>query len=182
MNSLFIWIPKTAGTSLFSQLEKDGMQIFLDYRKFENKGDVTFGHIDVKILLKLGVITKEYWQSCKPFAVVRNPYHRFVSLYHDFLNSGRIFPNISLDNFADILQNVRRKPCLQNTHHFSQAASQVDWLLPGVEIRRFEDVIQGMPHMNKSTQGDHMDYYYTSLKKKVAELYADDFAILNYDL
>lgn len=182
MNKLFIHIPKTAGTATFSQLQKEGMKLYLeDYNQFQNTGDACFGHLDVKKLLKVGVISKEYWSNTQAFAVVRNPYPRFVSLYNDFLKSGRIFPNTTIRKFATILPTLTRKPGLYNAENFSQTASQVDWLFPGVEIRRFEDITKYLPHLNKSTEGNHMDYYDSELLQMVGDLYADDFAILGYD-
>lgn len=182
MNKLFIHIPKTGGLSLFSELQKEGMKLYLepDVHKFNNTGDACFGHIDVKLLLKCKVISKDYWDNTRTFAVVRNPYHRFVSLYHDFLKSGRIFPETTLRKFATILPTLTRKPGLYNARDFSQTASQVDWLFPGVEIRRFEDEVKDLPHLNRSTEGDHMSYYDSELIQMVNDLYAEDFAIFNY--
>ena len=179
---LFVWIPKTGGTSYFSQLQKEGMQLYLedDLHKFNNEGSACFGHIDVKVLLRGGVISKEYWENAEKFCVVRNPYDRFVSLYNDFLKSGRIFPDTSIRKFAVSLPTLTRKPGHYNVKDFSQTASQCEWIVPGVEIRRFEEVTKDLPHLNKSTDRDYMSYYNDELIQIVNTLYADDFAILNY--
>ena len=184
MNKLFIWIPKTGGTSLFSQLQKEGMTLYLEdtIHKFKNEGSACFGHFDVKSLLRCRVINKDYWDNCQPFAVVRNPYDRFVSLYHDFLKSGRIFPNTTIRRFATILPTLTRRPGYFNVRDFSQTASQIEWLSPGIEIRRFEDIIKNLPHLNKSTDNPWMEYYDNELLKMVTDLYYDDITLLNYPL
>lgn len=178
---IFIWIPKCGGTSIFSQ--QNGMKLYLNnYHEFDNTGDVCFGHADVRELIKRKIITKEYWQNNKAFAVVRNPYHRFISLYFNRLKSGRLDPHVSMKNYAaSVLPNVTRKPGLYNVKDFSQASSQVEWLFEGVEIRRFEN-LTGLPHLNKSTEGKHMEYYDTELLRLVTDLYYDDLTILNYPI
>ena len=63
-NILFIWIPKTAGTSVFKSLNNN-----LDMQKrkrqkeflsFPNKGAVTFGHVSYSNLLALGAVSQEF--------------------------------------------------------------------------------------------------------------------------
>lgn len=52
---LFIWIPKTAGSSVFALLESTlGMQklkTFQDAARFRNRGPITFGHMHYLSLL-----------------------------------------------------------------------------------------------------------------------------------
>jgi Sulfotransferase family len=176
---LFIWIPKTAGTSIADHYR---LKIYLDnYREFNNDGNVTFGHIDVKLLLRAGVISKDYWEQAYKFTVVRNPYDRFISLYNDFKRSGRIDSRVTELRFAHTLQNVTRKPGLYNTLDFSQCASQMDWILPGIVIRRFED-IDVSPHLNKSEHAPWQKYYNSELVRIVTDLYLDDFILLNYEM
>src|SRR5690606_11927416 len=93
---LFTWIPKTAGSSLYTLFkQKFGMRLFLDgqYYQFDNKGSVTFGHASVKDLIKAKIISQEYWDSALCLTVVRHPYYRFLSLYEDFKRSQRIAPH-----------------------------------------------------------------------------------------
>lgn len=184
MRKLFVWIPKTAGTAIFSQLQKEGMKLYLEnnLHEFNNEGDACFGHFDVKALIKCRVISKEYWDNCKPFCVVRNPYARFVSLYNDFLKSGRIFPNTTIRKFATTLPTLTRKPGYYNVKDFSQAASQIEWLFPGIEIRRFEDIVKDLPHLNRSTDNHWMTYYDNELLKMVTDIYYDGITMLNYPI
>lgn len=181
---IFVWIPKTGGSSQFSELQKTGMKLYLEdnLHEFRNEGDACFGHFDVKLLSRNRVISKEYWEANKAFCVVRNPYDRFVSLYHDFLKSGRIFPDTTIRKFATILPTLTRKPGYYNVRDFSQTASQVEWIFPGVEIKRFEEITKALPHLNRSTEKPYMTYYNNELLKMVTNLYYDDFTLLGYTI
>lgn len=150
--------------------------------EFRNYGNACFGHFDVKQLIKMRTISKEYWQNTEAFTVVRNPYDRFVSLYNDFLKSGRIFPDTTIRKFATILPTLTRKPGYYNVKDFSQTSSQVNWLLPGVEIQRLEDMSNYLPHLNKSSDKPYLEYYDRELLNIVTDIYYDDLTILNYPI
>lgn len=188
---LFIWIPKTAGTSTYTAIkEKHGMDLRIERHtiySFNNKGNVTFGHLDPHLLLSVQLVNKDYWQSAYKFAVVRNPYERFVSLYFDFLRSKRLASDTSMIQFAQALLNMPRKPGLYNTFGFSQCASQVSWLLPGVTIFFYEDLGSlekeldiKLPRLNQRT--DASEHLSIELKKMIADLYYEDFCVFNYKI
>lgn len=188
---LFIWIPKTAGTSVFYALSKThGMDILMsDYPEWDNVGNITFGHLDVLMLLDLKVISKEYWDSAQKFTIVRNPFSRFISLYHDFMRTARIAPDVTPLRFAQACLNSVRKPGLYNAYGFSQCASQVKWILPGVDIYRFEDLEKiesslsiKLSHENNGNVDDWEQFYDSELKKMVIDLYYSDFILLNYGI
>ena len=188
---LFIWIPKNAGSSFFRLMkEKKNMQLFTDdYYRFQNSGSVTFGHLDIRKLLELKMISKEYWDNAKKIAIVRNPYSRFASLYYDFMRTSRINPSTSPHAFAHMLSNMSRNPGLYNTLDFSQASSQVKWLLPGVTLFHFETLQQDifkmfgsefiLPHEN-SSEKDYRILYDDELKEIVYDLFYESFVLLNY--
>lgn len=180
---IFIWIPKTGGTSLYEEkLQKEGMYLFTqNYHLFNNIGSVTFGHACIKTLLKEGIIKKDYWDTQEKFCVVRNPYDRFISLYHDFLRSKRLSQDTTPSQFAQALKHLTRKPGMYNALDFSQCASQVDWFVPGVEIKRLENIGQELPKINENKLPKE-DYYnkFSGLRKMVTDLYYDDFTLLNY--
>jgi len=190
-NILFVWIAKNAGTSVYNTLNENvGMKLYLDnYREFDNKGPVTFGHLSIKHLLRDGTITKDFYQSSKVFAVVRNPYSRFVSLWKDFKRSHRISPRTTLTEFAFACTTMDREIGLYNVKGYSQCACQVDWLLPGMTILRFETIgtefekefgIE-LAYDNSSGSTEWMKYYDSESEKLVRSMFADSFAILGYD-
>lgn len=186
---LFIWIPKTAGTSIYETLVHKGMVRFLDgYEKFTNEGSVTFGHADIHNLIKSKIISKEYWSGCYPFMVVRNPYERFVSLWNYFIANNRLSPACTLFDFAYSVYNSTCSPGAYNVHDLSQAAAQHKWHLPGVNTFRFENLTVLEQDLGINLQklnvgkGNHMNYYDTRSIKIVTDIYYDDFTLFNYDI
>jgi len=128
---MFIWIPKNAGTSIYHELMHSIGMVRLkkadDVMSFSNCGAVTFGHYQVLSLLKLGVITQEYWNRAYKFAIIRNPYNRALSLYH-YLTWGKYAPKYSIDHFLDdVIKNAPPIGCY-HVHGLSQANPQVDWI------------------------------------------------------
>lgn len=178
MNKLFIWIPKTGGTSASTD---GGLRVITDnYHTFTNEGDVTFGHADIREVLRHGYMTKEYWDSCYRFTLVRNPYTRFISLWKDFVQSKRTMA--SPEEFAHILLHSSRKIGLYNAIDYSQCAAQVDWIVPHVEILRLEDRSESLPKLNAGRVDEWQTYYTPNLYSMVNQLYYDDFTILGYNI
>lgn len=188
---LFVWIPKTGGTSLFSVLKpKFNMALYTEkYATFNNSGNVCFGHADPKLLLKNNIIGAGYWSTAYKFTVVRNPYIRFISLYHDYKRTGRIPPAFTPKQFASLLMSVTCKPGLYNTTDFSMCAPQSDWLTPDIKIFSLETInglleqlnIKALPQLNqREPTKPWTDYYDEELTKMVQQLYNEDFAILKY--
>lgn len=189
---LFTWIAKNAGSSLYKLFkEKFGMRLFLDgqYYQFDNKGSVTFGHASVKDLIKAKIISQEYWDSALCLTVVRHPYHRFLSLYEDFKRSQRIAPHTTPHAFAHMLQHLSRNIGTFNAMDYSQCASQVSWLLPGVTILRYEtlqeDINELFPGQNLELPRENIAPAYhkgygNDLKNLVYDLYREDFVTLGY--
>ena len=97
-NIVFIHIPKTGGTSVINELEsKIGLQLLKKtshFLNFPNKGPVSFGHLSYLDLLRLGVINNDFNKSAYKFCIVRNPYHRIVSLFNYFKDIKIIDRNI----------------------------------------------------------------------------------------
>lgn len=192
MNKIFVWIPKTGGTSVFNALQAKGMRIFLndEYNKWDGTGDVSFGHTNLLMLINKGIISAEYWKNCHPLTIVRNPYSRFVSLYHDYLRTQRISDHTSIEDFAFVVKHTYRKPGLYNAIGFSQASSQVSWMVPGLQVLRFETLASEskkklgitIEHLNSGNTGKWQEYYTPDLYKVVADLYYDDFLLLNYEI
>lgn len=192
MNILFIWIPKNAGSSFFELMKaQHDMKLFMDdnYYNFTNEGSVTFGHLNVQHLINAKIIKQSYWQEAKKVAIVRNPYSRFISLYLDFKRTGRISPHMMPKEFAHAIRHMSRAPGMFNALDYSQAASQVNWLLPGVEVLRFESLQRDinlmfgsgyvLPHENSSGD-DWRRYYDEELQSMVYDLFFDSFVLLNY--
>jgi len=110
--SLFIWIPRTGGTSLWSRLEKPTgfskpQRVSEPQRPFDpSKITTTFQHVGVGNLLDDETITEEWLARQWTFAIVRNPWARLVSVYQHlrFGNTlrKRIVRDISFDRMIEL--------------------------------------------------------------------------------
>lgn len=107
-NVLFIWIPKTAGTSVFNLLQNMGMGKYksLDRARhiFPGRGMATFVHQSIPSLMEAGAITQKYVEDSFKFSFLRNPYDRAVSLYYYFHRFQRMSKGMSFVNFLEILE------------------------------------------------------------------------------
>ncbi len=92
-----IWVPKTAGTSIYKALMPFGMvkvnhpilfNLFKK-RKYAESPFITFGHYSLQSIISKKYITPESYERAFKFAFVRNPYDRFMSLYHYANNKKR---------------------------------------------------------------------------------------------
>jgi|SRR6056297_452495 len=128
---VFIWTPKTAGSSVFRFLNAGlGMRKLKTTNlamSFRNCGSVTFGHIHDLSLLKFGIVSGDFHDRAFKFSFVRNPYARVASLYNystrrDLLDG---------DGFDKFLDRVFLRPPvgMYNRVGLSQTNPQTDWLI-----------------------------------------------------
>src|SRR6056297_2341307 len=77
-DAVFLWIPKTAGATLYSALDRHICTKLLHLTaariRFRNKGLVTFGHMDYAQLVEIGLVRARFDQSAFKFCFSRNPY------------------------------------------------------------------------------------------------------------
>lgn len=134
-NMMFFWIPKTAGTAVFSFLKQEfnAQKIICpqEFHKFSGRGYYTFGHISYLILRSLGVVGDKFDRESFKFGIVRCPYRRAVSLYNYLIFNGTIPRNLDFTNFIKIIAAHRPPVGIYNVHGLSQANPQADWLVTG---------------------------------------------------
>lgn len=205
---VFVWIPKTAGTSLFTALEQQvGMVNLCEspryLKAFRNRGAVTFGHYDYQALLDAGFVSRDFHDRAYKFCVVRDPYDRALSLYF-YLRRKKRRRNL---NFLQFLENVRRDRApigMYNYRGLSQTNPQVDWIVDEAghfivdKIYRFEEIGQierdfremfDLPefrvgHENKvhrDRTSAQMFSSHSEIMPLIEEIYARDFSILGYE-
>lgn len=201
-NVLFIWIPKTGGTTIYELLDiynaKKYLKIDSIKNKFNNEGIVTFGHISYSKLLDANLVNDKFDKNSFKFTFVRNPYSRMVSLFF-YLKKMKI---VSLDlSFCEFCKRATTsQPIgLFNVKNFSQCNRQVEWIRnTKIDfIGKFENMSQDwsklashiqcykhhpIPHKN-STNHEHYSFYYdkTSLEY-VNGYYKEDFQTFGYTI
>src|SRR5688572_22719736 len=179
---IFIWIPKTGGTTYVSEQVPEMKIVTEDYHKFDGwmvHENITFGHAHPWALIDARIIPKSQWDWHDKIAIVRNPYDRFVSLFHDYKRTGRIPQDFTQLQFIRAIKEMRPVPGLYNSDHLSMAAPQMCWIIPGVICLRFEELQPNFKtHLNS---GNHSDQIDPVAKRAVLDFYRADFTVLNYD-
>jgi hypothetical protein len=204
-DAVFIWIPRTAGTSIWTMLESNGCPKLKDTYAikhcFAERGLVTFGHVSYRYLLESGLVTPEFDRRAFKFTFVRNPFDRAVSLFHFLKRQRYLHANVSFRTFAGLLEDKAFDPVgPYNLRGLSQCNCQTDWL-KGADgklhvdfIGRWEHLAEDakelaaelgvaaeLPHLNSTDRGDYRAYYDDETRDIVARAYAEDLTELAYE-
>ncbi len=197
--AVFIWIPKTAGTSVFSLLGAPKLKsLHLARFRFPNRGIVTFGHMDYAELVRRGIVSASFDRSAFKFAFSRNPYERAVSLFDYVQRYGVLTEG---GHFLSFCRRLAAGECedigLYNVKGLSQCNPQTRWLRDldmdfvgrvdnlGEDSRRVAERLglefAATPHLNASERRDYRAYYCEESRQIVEEFYAEDFRQLGYE-
>jgi hypothetical protein len=198
-NAVFIWIPKSAGSSIYSTLNAPKLkEIKLVKYRFPNKGIVTFGHMDYAELVNKHYVSKEFDESAFKFAIVRNPYDRAISLF-SYLKKREMIPQI--ESFLTFCRRLREDGCepigLYNLDGISQCNPQVRWVekINMDFVGKLENIGDDMkfvfselgirerkvPHKNITAHADYQSYYCKESKTIIEDFYREDFEAFNYN-
>ena len=197
--AIFIWIPKTAGTSLGAALES--LDVFHRLVEEDLWGRIAeeersrWRTANLQHLCVEGV--KHYlidaaWEDCYSFSFVRNPWDRLVSFYEysrtSISNPDSIqYGKAPLGSFE---QWFEESPIIDQLYYLRDRDGQI----PINFIGRFETLGSdfakvcddlglpqaSLPKLRASKRGNYRDYYDTALKKKVAEKYAEEIEVFKY--
>ena len=200
-DALFIWIPKNAGTSVYTMLHEAGLVKLNSTpavrRYFQQSGRVTFGHMSIGSLVESGLVSRDFADGAFKFALRRDPYTRAQSLYRVtsklFVNwrsppDFRAFLKILADGHYDRIGPYNRRD-------MSACNPQVEWLRDASpdKLYRMEELGEfvrdiserwdiprpQLVHANRSNPapGDNLDREERALIEKV---YAEDFKTFGY--
>ena len=107
-DAIFVWIPKTAGTSINHSLAGLGMQKFKSLEKvrylFSGRGMVTFDHQSIPRLVEVGAVQQDFVENAFKFSFVRDPYDRCASLYRYLRRWKRVPEGMGYLEFVETLQ------------------------------------------------------------------------------
>lgn len=184
--NLFIWIPKTSGTSFYESFsERDSsFKLELDPTRKINNG--THGHIKVDLLY-----SKEELEEFKIFTIVRNPYSRFVSLFEYLKKHNIIKSGSTMCDFVSLIKKGIPPVGKYNRAGLSQCNPQSDWLkdISKVKVYKFENMNQiyldfniEKKWKNRSVFRPYEEYYTTDIRRFVEACYSEDFNLFNYDI
>lgn len=187
-NLAHVAIPKTGSTSLHYALQR---ALGLEWQ-FDSKSPDLY-HLFASDARRL--LGKKRWPQLYSVAVVRNPYDRAVSLFHDFRNRGKIRAR-SFDAFVrEDMPDLAAK----DVHFLPQRRFvEGDGKVLVKRLYAFEDGVQAIfedicvrlelsahdaPHARKSVRRGWEEYYARrDTLVRVNEIYADDFDLLGYQL
>lgn len=202
-DSLFIWIPKNAGTSIHAMLRPHGLVKLNTTRSirlcFRNSGRVTFGHMSPESLVDLGIISRDFVDRAFKFAFSRDPYTRAVSLYRYLLGTSVLQNWHEQPTFAVFLRLIADgyydRVGAYNARGLSHCNPQVEWLrATGADkIYKIEDLAEFIadisdrwnisptefPHLNRSDIGSRPELSREE-KALIDKTYAEDFETLGY--
>lgn len=197
-DGVFIWIPKTAGTSLQQALGiRKHKSIHAVRNRFSQRGMVTFGHMHYPELVHSGLVSGQFDSRAFKFALVRNPYDRAVSLYRYLQSRRKISAQQPFLSFLRALHDEGIPPIgLYNSQGMSQCNPQIRWVenvaleylghlerltaacahlghrmgIPDLEV----------PHANSTVRRRTEEYYCPESRELVAWMYREDFAAFGY--
>lgn len=205
-DALFVWVPKCAGTSIYALLRQRGCPAGRwDYPldPFDNRGFITFGHVDVRALVEAGVISRDFFARAFKFAIVRNPFDRMASLYF-YLKRIQCSEVPEAMDFADFCRKVARgehPPVgLYNYRGLNQCNPMADWLtdesgkLLVDDWGRYETlaedfarigkrlgIYESLPHENRGEHRPYREYYNAETRAIVADIYRRDLELFSYE-
>jgi hypothetical protein len=172
---LFIHIPKTAGTSILSCLNKSG-DPKIKHLLLKNYHD--------KIL-----------ENCFVFSVIRNPFDRFVSqwLYHTNFDDNFFYKKykrkMDIVSYFDIASQLKDKAVTWKSmsEFIFNKNKKIDLILRFETLRNDWDNFCKKLNYNcelinykKNTRKHYSEYYNPRLISKVEEMYIDDLTNFNY--
>jgi hypothetical protein len=175
-NLLFVHIPKTAGQSIFSVIEK----------KYSDNWErsVFAKHDPFFILQKNNIIGSRTYK----FAVVRNPFRRTYSHYKHFNKINE--SDYSFLEFIDFIRKgviFEKTPMILYPQSFYCIDQSGDIGLNKIYKYEFlheleEDLQFSLPHLNKGSysEEDYFSDYSDSIKHFITDYFAIDFVNFNY--
>jgi len=143
-DAIFVWIPKSAGTSVYASLAGLGMAKFKSLEEvrclFSGSGMVTFAHQSVSCLVEAGAVNRSFVHNAYKFSFVRDPLHRCASLFRYFRKLGRVPPDMSYPQFIDKLE--REWELHQALPHVPESAMSDKLLYSGEEFSQSSTRLQ----------------------------------------
>jgi hypothetical protein len=178
---MFFAIPKTGTHAIRFALrehmgETDEEQVRLFVQKALPHPDIArLGHGHIRWDEIRATVSPEIWSGYFKFAIVRNPWERFLSYCVFTHRDGDWFTRDPRGTMARVLDDPahRQRIVFQPQHRFiCDAAGQ-----PMVDFVGRQETLQ---RINATTHGPWRDYFDDDLRDRVAGLYAQDIKAFGY--
>ena len=208
-SAIFIWIPKTAGTSIFQTLQEYGMikiktihePINNKENKYENHNLLTFAHSNILSVVEKKYISQEKFNNSFKFAFIRNPWDRFVSLFFYYKRMGHIDSSLDFNNFCYFIEKQKiDNITITNKTNYNHFNNQTKWILDTNEtpivdyIGRFESIVDDMniifdklsipmtkiKKLNGTSHKEYKTYYNNNTRKIIEKIYKNDIEYFGY--
>ena len=210
-NLLFIHIPKNMGSSMVEYFRLNHQISYNSSQQynFDNNSNVSFGHVDINILLREKILSLEFYKNSFKFCIVRNPYSRAVSLFFYLKENEywrKYYLKYSFKSWVDHLynnkdhipQNGNRNISYSVYHNIDNRWNlMISWIPNDIDnIYHFEDGMSSiikdickktrikmnsdLVHINKSSHNSFIKYYDNETQRKIYEIYEKDFIRFNY--
>ena len=181
--TIFVHIPKNAGTSIETFFKKDTYTF--DERMF-NRHD-TIKEIRWKLECNDKFKKSKEYNKWKKFAIVRNPYDRMVSWYF-FYNIKNLTRHADNTSFYSWVKNPTKFNLFEETKYLLKP--QYTWIDNTVTILKYENLNEELnnffnkeielPIINKTNHKQYLEYYNQESLDVVYEKYKKDFKKFNY--
>jgi len=190
---IFIHIPKTAGTSIEQYLQDKGKNEITFRGVHKNRSMHHYTALELKKFVP--IIFNHYYK----FSIIRNPYDRLLSEYYwtPVPNLGFKYGKTKADFLHQVIDIVRKKKYYENIYydHFLPQYRFVyhDKKLLVDQIFKYEDldwvtnylkkkleINMDFPTFNKTNKKKD-DNWTENQKRKIYNLYKNDFLIFNYE-
>jgi len=201
VRSVFIHIPKTAGSYIMEALRLKNCALPRNNKRFRQRGGVTFGHQDYLRLVAKGIVSKRFHQKSFKFASCRNPYDRVVS--HYFYTKSRHKELLGNKTFLEFTRMFAKVETPEIFRANGRIPNKV-WFRPQVEpirnidmdyIIRYENLDADVNHVANilgvdlkkigkrriSRHRAYRKYYNAESIRNVQKYYRQDFEFFRYD-
>ena len=169
--TIFIHIPKTAGTSISAYFNEQQTRLRIQPGKHD-----TVHHIKQRFF--------NIYNSYNKFTIVRNPYDRMVSWY-SFLKENSLKNVIPFDEW---IKDHSKLWHIDDPEYF--AGPQYVWIDKTVNVLKYENLKEDLnnffnkeidlPIINKSKRKDYLSYYNKESLNIVYNKHKEDFKKFNY--
>lgn len=186
MNSVFIHIARTGGTTISTVLGLDRYISRRRLRHFKQSGQIYIGHLKYHQLISGGLIDRDFDQTAFKFAFARNPYDRAVSQFLHCKQKNEVPRSLTFEGFCGRLTEFYRV-CHPQSVYLEKVSLDFLGRFENfvADLKRVADIlgkkIREIPRLN-AIGHDRFEKYHTDVTvSQINDFYGEDFDLLGYE-